>query len=327
MRPPLSDSRAPGKRTLTLPLRNFGGSWRDLFARDVAERYRHEWERLTINHLPRLTVKDLRSFQAKFEVAMGRVGDCTEIEIAKRFLQALPSKQQEKILQEQSKRAQKQHWVNLHKPNPFTLQEVLDFVARLLEKPARVEENSVGFLIDCRNLKGQEMLLACDGLEVNGMRLQFVVTRRKLSYPEMFQWLLERLQTREEIEASILQTQNLWQNLDAIESKKVEEKAPKTLTTSDKPGKPSSRPNTPPKTGPSTPVRGRSPSGGWRDSSKGGWYGKGNKSGGKGEFYRQDQGKSNAKGGKGPRERSTGPWNRSARGRWYDEDFDWIRKC
>ena len=69
--------------------------WQELertHVRDVADRYRQEWERLSVSHLPRLTLMELRKFHAKFEIALGRVEDASEEEIAKKFLQALPQK-------------------------------------------------------------------------------------------------------------------------------------------------------------------------------------------------------------------------------------------
>ena len=96
---------------------------------------------MTVNHLTQLKVKDLWSFLTRFDVAMGRVEDCTENEASKRFWQALPPKHQKEILNEQARKNQKKNWVKWNKPTNFTLLEVETFVSQFLERPTRVEED------------------------------------------------------------------------------------------------------------------------------------------------------------------------------------------
>ena len=74
--------------------------WRELdkvYGKDVMERHRRDWDRLSIQHLTHLTVHDLRKFLAQFELAMARVGQVTEWEAARKFLGALPPSVKRKL--------------------------------------------------------------------------------------------------------------------------------------------------------------------------------------------------------------------------------------
>ena len=59
------------------PALTFAEFWKELqqmYLWDDVERHRREWEALLLRHVKEMTLKDLRSFQVRFDLLLGRIG-------------------------------------------------------------------------------------------------------------------------------------------------------------------------------------------------------------------------------------------------------------
>lgn len=175
--------------------------WKELqrtYARDDAERHRREWELLSLRHLKQLTLKDLRAFQVKFDLLLGRLGRVGDAEVADRFSRALPLKYQEEIFHENQNRSRHHFWVRFPKPCPLSRDEIWGWIAEISAGNPRIDDREADLWVDCGSERTQEVILSCDGSPVKGQILRVFKETRKMGYPEMSSWLLERLRVAEE---------------------------------------------------------------------------------------------------------------------------------
>ena len=112
------------------------------------DRYRSEWERISMSHLPRLTLCQLRDFQTDFEIALEKLDGVSEGEKAKQFLQGLPLKLQEDVLKEGAKRQRGKFWVRIGRNRGMDPRELKDWILDFVGLSVTVEDHGSHFLIN-----------------------------------------------------------------------------------------------------------------------------------------------------------------------------------
>ena len=115
----------------------------------------------------------------------------------------MPTEVQKELLEEDVKRARKQFLVKISKPCPLSMEELREWLAEVLGWVPKVEDQPSTFLVDCGTENNREIVLACNGTEIRGIPLVVNSLRRGFTYPEAAQWLMARLQTQEEVEATV----------------------------------------------------------------------------------------------------------------------------
>ena len=165
---PLEQLRASREKNPQLTYLEFWKELEHIYDRDLPDRHRREWEALSIRHLPQITLRDLRSFQAKFDKILARVGPLTDSEVAAKFLVAMPPETQQKIYTEDMRRQRNRFWVRISKPCPLTRRELMDWVSDLAEESPKIEEGDLEFFVDCKSEPARDKLLACHGVDIDG---------------------------------------------------------------------------------------------------------------------------------------------------------------
>ena len=183
-----------------------------IYDRDETDSVRRAWEKLSLTHLPYLTVHDLRTFKAQFEYHMVKIGNISEQEAVTKFVNALPQKHNEEIVTEMAKRNRKQGWVQIMKPCGLTHDEIRTWVVQLGGNLPQIKDNSTEILVKCGEEEIVEGILSLDGEEVNGMPLQIKEYRKKMNVDEIFQWLVDKLQIVEDLDSNYAsQNTALWE--------------------------------------------------------------------------------------------------------------------
>lgn len=183
--------------------------WRELertYGRDTAEKHRRTWEQLSLTHVTNLTVYEWRNFYANFQFVKGQVGDVTEEESQRRFLQAMPFDHQEKVQLENLKRAKKQHWVRVRKPCPLRVSELEEWATEFMDmaRRPRVDDSPGAYFLECGSEYARDAILDCNGLTIRGMTLDIVAECRRMSCEEMYHWVLDKLRVQEELQQAKL---------------------------------------------------------------------------------------------------------------------------
>ena len=115
---------------------------------DVTDRYRSEWERISVAHFPRLSLNQLRDFQTDFEIALEKLDGIPEDEKAKRFLQGLPAKLQEDVLKVCAKRQRGKFWVRVTRTRGMDVEALVDWLEGVAGRTLMVEDLGTHFMVD-----------------------------------------------------------------------------------------------------------------------------------------------------------------------------------
>ena len=176
--------------------------WKELdktYGRDILDRHRREWERLTLRYEEELTLHRLRTFKAQFDMCLARMGsNVSEAEVGARFFNALPLKNQEEMSKEIMRRNRDRYWVRIPKPSPLSTEELKGWISTVGRPDPKVEENSQEILLDCTSDEARDVLLACHESLLAGGKLYVYQHTARMSYSEMCTWLLDRLRIVEE---------------------------------------------------------------------------------------------------------------------------------
>ena len=175
--------------------------WRELekeFGKNIPGHHRLVWERVTLNGEQNLTYLKFREFQREFMLTLKRAEDVTDEEAERKLMQELPDHWRSRVIKEGVKRAGGQYWVRIPKPTPIPLEELMPFIEiALMKTRPKVEEQRLGYLIECGSEVAQAGVLTLNGYDFGVGELRVIAVERRMTVQEIFSWLAEKLRLHE----------------------------------------------------------------------------------------------------------------------------------
>jgi hypothetical protein len=196
------------RMTLEKELRyqEYWDSFRQEWGVDAQKQNRADWFSVKLNFSgpsdAPVTMGDWRKFQAQFVTARGRVSDRTFAEEHQLIFRQLTPKMQEALVREQAKRRVSRPWVSISLHENARLVEVLEGIQEAYggTLPAHFSTKT-GCVFKCTTTAERDKLLRFNDWEFDGRATQTTRFDYEMSGDEIFEFFLNRLKERQELQA------------------------------------------------------------------------------------------------------------------------------
>ena len=160
---------------------------------------RQAWEAVRL-HMggPGLTKREFLLFHSQFLIARNRVADRSESQEYSLILAQLPQYWKEAQQREEFKLRRHKYWVRVE-ASGLGLSAVTEFFQDCLESErVKVEDHSGFYLVECTSERLQTRAIKLDGWNVEENTIHVTSATRRMTAPEILDWMLESLTYNEE---------------------------------------------------------------------------------------------------------------------------------
>ena len=185
------------KGTLT-----FAEYWDSLdreFGKDPNLQNRAAWRKVSLRQAgKRLTSQEWRAYHNEFMLKRGRVYDRTDMEEYQLIFSQLDPYWSGELTKEESKRSTGTFWVRLLNLPDMTADQLYKIMRDHRCHPIKCMKSDNGFLVRVKSEEDRDRAIKLEGHTIKGQRIKVQRAKPKLSPEEIFSFIADRLQTKEE---------------------------------------------------------------------------------------------------------------------------------